>query len=601
MAETTYQDRTDSVEKKLRLLQAAYAAGKRDLALSLAESLKDTLTFEKQETAIAHNAEAPTIGRDDFILVKDLPRPWAKWARGWKFCKSVAAFETIGIERGHEPVDVTIAFDANQLTDPQREVRVARIDKGALREVPCQVHSETRHGAERRCRLVFFAQAPMHGRADHLVFYGNANAELPEYVSDLRINGEGYGLDIENHHFRAELSPQMGQLERLTYKRQHGLELYAGGKGHGEPPGIDWGHDYVDTGHFQKLRMRNWPRCPNHEIVRGPLCARVRRWGFPYSPIHPLFTPSRIHMDQTYIFYAGLPYFFKEGRMDAIQDVNIEAMRDDEWVFSGYSFTDTVWIDSRGKLHTGSVPGQHVQNLWGVGFFHRDSRDAFIALWLDHSAENFEGIQHGGVPTLHYPGHGQLWARYPANHAQLRAGTSVRQRNAYVLLPFAEQAPEAVVERLRHTLSNPLEVRSESAPRTDASEGAGQLARVGETEESAPLKPAIWRALRTVRDDQFDSADANVVDMGYVYDVRVRGDVAYVLVTMPHRGRPVHEFLVTQGGGRVNEGIRETLLKLDGVRDVVVDASWNPEWSVARLTDAGRNAMGLPNHGGAQQ
>ncbi len=82
--------------------------------------------------------------------------------------------------------------------------------------------------------------------------------------------------------------------------------------------------------------------------------------------------------------------------------------------------------------------------------------------------------------------------------------------------------------------------------------------------------------------------------MGYIYDVRERSGRVYVLVTMPHRGRPVYQFLAAQGGGRISEGIRERLLRLPGVRDVVVDFTWNPPWTAARLTAAGREAMGLP-------
>jgi hypothetical protein len=66
----------------------------------------------------------------------------------------------------------------------------------------------------------------------------------------------------------------MGQLERLTLKREHGLELFSGGEGHGEPPGIDWAHDYVAAGSFQKLRITYWDACPDYEVVRGPLCHR---------------------------------------------------------------------------------------------------------------------------------------------------------------------------------------------------------------------------------------------------------------------------------------------------------------------------------------
>jgi len=593
MSAARYEDRTDSVPEKIRLLQAAYLAGDLDLAMSLSEAMKETLVFERQ---LQDNPTRPAISADQFIAVNDLPKSWAQWSQGWSFCKPLNLFETVGIERSGEPVELTVAFRADQTTDLGREVRLARVDANtnSLQEVPCQVHAETRRGKERHCQLVFLADVVAHRQTSYLVFYGNPFAERTAYVTDLRVRGEGYGLDIENHHFLARLSRQEGQLERLTYKRQHGLELYAGGKGHGEPPGIDWAHDYVDVGHFQKLRMRNWPSCPNYEVIQGPLCTRVRRWGFPYSPVHPLFTPSRIHMDETYVFYAGLPYFFKEGEIRVVKDVAIEAMRDDEWVFSGYSFTDTLWIDQQGKLHEGSVPAESAEKLWGVGFYNRQSHDAFIALWLEHTAKGFDGLTHGGVPTLHYDGHGQLWSRYPANQATLKTGTSIGQKNAYLMLPFEGPDTAAQVERLRHQLLNPLEMHPAELPRVPAANATGGLARIGETKQTAPLKPAIWNTLKEVRDEQLYKIDANVVDMGYIYDVREQNGRVSILVTMPHRGRPEYNFLVTAGGGRVDPGIRERLLKLKGVRDVVVDFTWNPPWSAARLTDAGRQALGLP-------
>jgi metal-sulfur cluster biosynthetic enzyme len=269
-------------------------------------------------------------------------------------------------------------------------------------------------------------------------------------------------------------------------------------------------------------------------------------------------------------------------------------MRDDQGVFSGYSFTDILWVDRRGKLHEGGVPAEQAEDLWGVGFYHRTSRDSFIALRLEHAGEGGVEPRHGGEPTLNYPGHGQLWSRYPAQAARLRAGSVFRQKNAYALQVY--EGPEAAgrVEALYHRLRNPLEARADALPPVREARAAGTLARVGETTETGGLKPAIWEALRQVRDEQFYTVDANVVDMGYVYDVRHQQETIHVLVTMPHRGRPVHDFLVSQGGGRVSEGIRERLLKLPGVREVVVDLTWEPPWTVARLTDAGRRAMGLP-------
>ena len=353
--------------EKLRLLAEAQSAGKYDLAMSLAESMKETLSYERQKLA---PDPALTVTADQWLAIGELPKPWADWSAGWSHVRPLDVFETVGIERRGEPVEITLSVPSKLASDLVRELRVARWDKqsNTLVEIACQVDDETKHAENRVCRLTFLADVATHQQATYFVFCGNPWAERTEYATDLQVHGEGYGLDIENHHFVARLSRQMGQLERLTSKRQHGLELYAGGKGHGEPAGIDWAHDYVDVGNFQKLRMRNWPSCPNFETTKGGVCVRVRRWGFPYSPLHPVFTPSRVHMDQTYLFYAGLPYFFKESRFDVVKDVDIEAMRDDEWVFSGYSFTDTLWFDAQGILHQGEVPPAKSEKLWGVGF-----------------------------------------------------------------------------------------------------------------------------------------------------------------------------------------------------------------------------------------
>ena len=77
---TKYKDRTDSLQEKLRLLQAAYAAGQYDLAMSLSDSMKDTLTLERQ---LAGDLTQPQINAGEFTPIGELPGAWAEWARGW--------------------------------------------------------------------------------------------------------------------------------------------------------------------------------------------------------------------------------------------------------------------------------------------------------------------------------------------------------------------------------------------------------------------------------------------------------------------------------------------------------------------------------------
>jgi len=201
-----HQDHTDSVEQKLRLLDTACRAGRRDLALSLTESIKDTLQFERS----TEGASQPVpLAADHSVPVSGLPRPWADWARGWSHVKPFALLVTVALERTREPVEVQMAMRTAQAMDPNRELRLARVNErtGSLREIPCQVTRVTREGGQWRCGLVFLADVPSHGRADYLIFHGNPYAELPEFVTDLRVRGEGYALEISSHHFRAQLSP----------------------------------------------------------------------------------------------------------------------------------------------------------------------------------------------------------------------------------------------------------------------------------------------------------------------------------------------------------------------------------------------------------
>ena len=123
MPQGRYQDRTDSLGEKLSLLQNALAAGNHELGMSLAESIKDTISFEHQ---LNGEVLPPQVGSDEFSPVDELPDAWAQWANGWSFCKIIAVFETVGIARDREPVDISVGFRADQTTDLQRELRVAR-------------------------------------------------------------------------------------------------------------------------------------------------------------------------------------------------------------------------------------------------------------------------------------------------------------------------------------------------------------------------------------------------------------------------------------------------------------------------------------------
>ena len=164
------------------------------------------------------------------------------------------------------------------------------------------------------------------------------------------------------------------------------------------------------------------------------------------------------------------------------------------------------------------------ENLWSVGFFNRDTQDAFIGLFLEHKAENVGGLQHTGAPIFYYKWHGHVWSRALYHGATLPAGAVLRQKNAYLTLPFTAADGPAMVETLRHQLLNPLTPAAAALPANlSASAPAGRLARPGESGDSPIPKKLLWDALADCRDEQLYAAMPSVVDLGLIYDIRVRG------------------------------------------------------------------------------
>ena len=292
--------------------------------------------------------------------------------------------------------------------------------------------------------------------------------------------------------------------------------------------------------------------------------------------------------------------------MTAVQDFRAEALRDDEWVFSGQSFTNSLWVDRDGKVQTSEVPGDKQDDLHGVGFYHKDSQDSFVALFLDHSAEGIPELKHTGSPTMYYRWHGHVWSRYPLPVKDVPAGAVLRQKNSYISIPFTAEDGPAQIERMRRCMMAPLVLSDGDGKPGDAMAEASEnatdvpprLARLGESVGSFEKKKQIWDALHDCKDGQLYKADISVVELGLVYDVRIRGDVVTVLMSMPHRGRTRLEYFVdgsTSVHPTLSVPIRERLMQIPGVREVVVEQTWEPAWNSNRLTDSGREKLGLPS------
>jgi metal-sulfur cluster biosynthetic enzyme len=94
------------------------------------------------------------------------------------------------------------------------------------------------------------------------------------------------------------------------------------------------------------------------------------------------------------------------------------------------------------------------------------------------------------------------------------------------------------------------------------------------------MSERLWAALAEVQDPEMP---VNLVDLGVIYRVAETDGLVEVDLTFTAMGCPASDFIL--------EDVRDRLLREDGVREVHINVVWNPPWTVARMTQAGRDAL----------
>lgn len=93
------------------------------------------------------------------------------------------------------------------------------------------------------------------------------------------------------------------------------------------------------------------------------------------------------------------------------------------------------------------------------------------------------------------------------------------------------------------------------------------------------------RLLEALREVQDPEMPVSIVDLGLVYGLRRHGSEVVVDLTFTAMGCPASDFIV--------EDIQECLRREPGVEEVTVNVVWDPPWTSARITEAGREALQL--------
>lgn len=113
--------------------------------------------------------------------------------------------------------------------------------------------------------------------------------------------------------------------------------------------------------------------------------------------------------------------------------------------------------------------------------------------------------------------------------------------------------------------------------------GRRLLATIRVMNEQQPIaKDDVLEVLKMVIDPELG---VNVVDLGLVYEVEVDDDTVKVVYTLTSMGCPV--------GPLIEQQIQQVITTLPGVGVVESKVTFDPPWSMERMSEDARLAMGM--------
>lgn len=96
-------------------------------------------------------------------------------------------------------------------------------------------------------------------------------------------------------------------------------------------------------------------------------------------------------------------------------------------------------------------------------------------------------------------------------------------------------------------------------------------------------KEDVLEALKSCYDPEIPY---NIVDLGLIYDLKISGEgYVFVKMTVTTPACPVGPWL--------EEQVREAVLAVPGVKDVVVQIVFDPPWTPERMSPQARRDLGL--------
>ena len=338
--------------------------------------------------------------------------------------ESFALAEEVGLDRDHEPVEISVSVYPDEVATPEEqgglahELRLFRLaEEGRPEPVPIQIfdtggvpgaESERKnpgylYAPSQTARIFFFARVPAHQAVPYVITYGSASPPpAPAPPESLEIQGEAPGFTVSNAFYSCDLDTKSGQIHRLQMKGEGNQEVpvFTNSLTHA----MHWNPDvYGVNGEW--AHTFSWDPPDNIVIAaQGPLLFRITNSG-PMPPATP-----QLYASVSYSFYAGLPYVGATTVTEVREPYSTSALRNGELVLDSPLVTHFVWKDKAGQINrTPTLVQAGVldeltmmtePDIPWVAMTHEEQGYGLAAIWTSVEAYHREA----GTPPVHRPG-----------------------------------------------------------------------------------------------------------------------------------------------------------------------------------------------------
>ena len=98
----------------------------------------------------------------------------------------------------------------------------------------------------------------------------------------------------------------------------------------------------------------------------------------------------------------------------------------------------------------------------------------------------------------------------------------------------------------------------------------------------AVSKEKVMETLKGVTDPEMH---VNIVDLGLVYEVKIDKGMVVVVMTLTSPACPV--------GPMILDAVEQNIKKMDGVKGVKVDITWDPPWETDKMSEEAKMELGI--------